>query len=271
MLEFFYPMIGGERILPFYADGIGIHNQQHEHRPHGFHIYQILFCTAGEGVLNVYGKTYSITPGISFYLPPNVPHEYYPLSDNWKTQWLTFQGYQANDFMQKFGLTQAAVYPLSDLNKLDTIFRRIFRVLDEDRIYGNYYAAGYLYDFFLEYYRQISSKFTLTQEDHNPVILKLIHYIDNNYKSNITMEQLCKIANVTPQHLCRLFKKHLKARPMEYIAKRRLHEAKGLLRATSKTMREIAEETGFHKSDYFTTLFKRYENMLPSEYRKMMR
>ena len=54
---------------------------------------------------------------------------------------------------------------------------------------------------------------------------------------------------------------------MEYIAKRRIQEAKALLTGTEKSIEQVAEETGFCSESYFCKLFKRYEGMTPSAFR----
>ena len=83
------------------------------------------------------------------------------------------------------------------------------------------------------------------------------------------MDELCSVSGVTKQHLCLLFRKKLSMRPMEYIAKRRIQEAKALLTGTEKSIEQVAEEIGFCSESYFCKLFKRYEGMTPSAFRQI--
>ena len=55
---------------------------------------------------------------------------------------------------------------------------------------------------------------------------------------------------------------------MEYIAKRRIQAAKELLTGTDRTIEDIAAETGFCTSSYFCKLFKKYEGITPTHFRK---
>ena len=55
---------------------------------------------------------------------------------------------------------------------------------------------------------------------------------------------------------------------MEYIAKRRIQAAKELLTGTDMTIEDIAAETGFCTSSYFCKLFKKYEGITPTHFRK---
>jgi AraC-like DNA-binding protein len=54
---------------------------------------------------------------------------------------------------------------------------------------------------------------------------------------------------------------------MEYIAKRRIQATKELLSGTELTVEDIADRTGFCTSSYFCKLFKRYEDMTPTQFR----
>lgn len=58
--------------------------------------------------------------------------------------------------------------------------------------------------------------------------------------------------------------------PKEYIRKQRIERAAKLLRSSDTiTVSEVAYMTGFNTPQYFSTVFRAYYNMLPSEYQKM--
>lgn len=268
MYGYSYPVIGDEKDLPFYILGIGINEQEyHVIRPGGYCFPQIIYCTKGEGRLLVDGKTYTISPYTAFYLPGDIPHEYYSTDTTWDTHWVAFEGFAVKETLKAFGLSKAEVFKLSDINHLDMIFQKMYITITTDRLFGNFYSSGLLYEFLIEFYRLINSK----TPKKNHILSSVIYYIESNYQQNITLKELCEIENVSSQHLCRLFQKHLHMRPMEYIARKRLHEAKSLILTTSKTMNEISKMVGFNNSNYFCILFKRYETMSPGEYRKMMK
>ena len=160
-----------------------------------------------------------------------------------------------------------SVTPLPIFSWLSVHFRKMHNALRTDSIFGNYKASGYLYDFLMEFYRLIAYKDPATAV--SSALMKALDYINYNYFSPITMDELCSVSGVTKQHLCLLFRKKLSMRPMEYIAKRRIQEAKALLTGTEKSIEQVAEETGFCSESYFCKLFKRYEGMTPSAFRQI--
>ena len=58
-------------------------------------------------------------------------------------------------------------------------------------------------------------------------------------------------------------------RPLEYLARKRISEAKVLLINTDKSIYEIGKETGYNDANYFGIVFKKYEGISPGEYRKI--
>lgn len=87
--------------------------------------------------------------------------------------------------------------------------------------------------------------------------------------NKITMEELCQVTELSKQQLCRLFKRYLNSRPMEYISKRRLQAAKELLSSTDMSVEDISEKVGFCSGSYFCKLFSRYEGMTPTQFRSI--
>lgn len=262
-----FPIISTESELPLYLVSVGMHELQPRIvREEGYSYPQILYCTKGSGVLLTDNKKYEIKPYTAFFLPTGCPHEYYPVSDTWDIRWVVPSGYAAEDILRHFGLVSPMIFTLENISILEHHFRKMHEALIGDMIFGNYRAAGFLYDFLIEFYRLTATD--ITGISANPAVIRAIDYININYAQEISMEQLCQVSGVSKQHLCRLFKTGLNSRPMEYIAKRRIRAAKEMLSDTSLSVEDIALETGFCTSSYFCKLFKRYEGITPTQFRK---
>lgn len=97
---------------------------------------------------------------------------------------------------------------------------------------------------------------------------KVMEYIHNNYNSRITIKELSNIVNMSEGHFIRLFKSMIRKNPVEYINYYRINKALRELEESSKKIIEISGDTGFDNVSYFVTVFKRYMNCTPGEYRK---
>lgn len=108
-----------------------------------------------------------------------------------------------------------------------------------------------------------------TTQNSNFQYIKAKNYIDENYTSKITLDELAQKCYVSKWHLTRLFKQRTGYSPFEYINTKRLELAKKLLRETDYSITEIAYKTGFNSSSYFSQIFKKNFDTSPENYRKI--
>ena len=67
------------------------------------------------------------------------------------------------------------------------------------------------------------------------------------------------------------FRKFTKSSPIEYLLRLRINQAAILLKTSSEPLTRIAFACGFTDINYFSRQFKKYYNILPSQYRKISR
>lgn len=268
MQGYSFPLLTTEKELPFYVESIGVNVlQYHVKREFGYHIPQIIYSTKGEGVLIIDEVTYPITPGTVFFLPPNLEHEYYSVGDVWDTHWISFHGFAVEDTLKALKINSFEIIYARDIKELDNHFKKLYNMSKRGEMFKEYYLSTLFYDFLMQFHRMIQDKKSVTSTASNETINDVINYIDHNFSSTITLKNLCNLVNVTPQHLCRLFQRYLNMRPMEYISRIKLQEAKAKLLYSDLTITEISKLVGFNNCNYFCQIFKRYEFMTPLEFR----
>ena len=98
-----------------------------------------------------------------------------------------------------------------------------------------------------------------------------LNYVRYHYDKKISTADLCAYCNLTPQHLIRLFKKHLGVTPLQYINKSKILHAIDLLRNSELSIKEIAYALGFDNPNYFSRLFTKEESISPAEVRERIR
>ncbi len=102
-------------------------------------------------------------------------------------------------------------------------------------------------------------------------ILEAISYIQLNLRNNLTVTDLAKRANQHPDYFSRLFHQSTGERPIAFIHEKRIERAQYLITTTSMSYEEIALETGFENSPYFSKIFKKVTGMTPGQYREQNR
>lgn len=91
--------------------------------------------------------------------------------------------------------------------------------------------------------------------------------IDQRFAEPLTLADFAQAASVTPQHLIRLFRKHLHITPARYLWQVRLDRGMLLLRETGLSINEIATRTGFQSAFHFSRLIKQRYHQSPRDLR----
>ena len=92
-------------------------------------------------------------------------------------------------------------------------------------------------------------------------------FIVNNMANPITVKDVADHVNLSAEYFTKLFKRETGQNIKEYIALSKVSAAKEMLEHSSLSVGMIALELGYSYFSHFTQVFKKYENMTPSEYR----
>ncbi len=146
------------------------------------------------------------------------------------------------------------------------LFSKIYHIWSEKKNGYLFKVNSILYNIL---YNIISSNITDEKSivEHSK-INKAVQFIYENYNSEITIENLCKICGYSTPHLNRLFVDYYKMPPKRFINNYRISRAKLYLENRNYTLGEIAERVGINSTAYFCRLFKKYTSLTPSEYKK---
>lgn len=134
------------------------------------------------------------------------------------------------------------------LNNLENIKKGISNAMLDAYICEEKYDEGYI---------KISS-----------TLRPAIDYIYKNKSENITVENMAKVCHISQSYFSRLFSKEIGDSFSNYISKLKIKWAKDLLEESDMSISQISDELGFNEPGYFIKIFKKYEGVTPSVYRK---
>ncbi len=105
--------------------------------------------------------------------------------------------------------------------------------------------------------------------DEENFILRLNEVVSAHLDDPCLDQQLlCRELGMSRAALFNRMKAITGAGVKEYITRLRIEKAKNLIESTNLTIAEISEMTGFASQSYFSTAFKNYTGMTPSQYKK---
>lgn len=96
-------------------------------------------------------------------------------------------------------------------------------------------------------------------------------YLNENFRSNINLDELCFLFATNKTSLCNNFRAITGETIVSYINKLKIKEAKKLLRSGNYNLTQIANIVGFSSIHYFSRTFKQYENQSPTNYIKTIK
>lgn len=118
---------------------------------------------------------------------------------------------------------------------------------------------SYLYDCTVEQMDELQKSSSL--------IATVKKYIEKHYMERIGRDEIAAAVFIAPSYLSKKFREETGQSLREYINILRIEEAKRLMRTTKLSLTDIALQVGFDNIPYFSTVFKKYCGISPSEWK----
>jgi len=247
---------------------------------------RIFYILSGKAEITINNQHYKLIPGSLFYCCADNCYSF--ASEGMEYLCLNFDLTQEDN-------THTALYPLIHINTLqgqttmqkenagnNFIFSHLFianaseytitlkQILEEfsmQKIYYRENCSSILKMLLIKLYRDSLN----TTENSTDAVSKVLTYIQANYSQPINNQLLSDMTSYNANHLNRLFLNHTGTTIHQYILSMRINEAKKLLLNTNLPLNLIAEKVGFNNHTYFSSYFKRTENMTPRMFRKQFK
>lgn len=104
----------------------------------------------------------------------------------------------------------------------------------------------------------------------NELIANILRYIDENYRSDLSIHSIAAEFCLSDVHFMNYFRKTSGMTCNRYITETRLRESARMLLNTNLSVSEICFECGFRNLSNFNRRFREYYSVTPSEYKKML-
>lgn len=144
---------------------------------------------------------------------------------------------------------------------------RLLRVLQsplESRILGKGLVRELVYRLMLS--ENASSLYDLAMKNSKVArIEKALKQLHRGYQSQIEVESLAKLVNMSPSAFHRAFKEVTSSSPIQYLKKIRLTNARDILKDSNIRVNEAAAMVGYESTAQFSREFKRYFGFNPVE------
>lgn len=99
---------------------------------------------------------------------------------------------------------------------------------------------------------------------------RVIEYVEEHLPEDISLAALAELARLSPFHFARAFKQSFTLPPHRYLTTRRVERAKDLLAQPALSVTEIGVKVGFADASSFSSAFRKYTGLAPTDYRRSL-
>jgi len=104
--------------------------------------------------------------------------------------------------------------------------------------------------------------------DESTRMSKVYDYILDNFKRDISLDEVASIAYLSPSAFCRYFKKFTRKTLSEFLIDLRIGYACKLLQNNNLGISQVSLDAGFNNVSYFNRKFKAIKGQTPMEYQR---
>lgn len=154
-------------------------------------------------------------------------------------------------------------------DRIQDLFLRMFACHRKKEDYFYMELKGLFYQFF---YQMLVGNYIVPESPQDrknlAAVKSVIRYMNEHYKEEINVSDLAAISYYNENYFMKLFKQYTGKTLTKYLTGLRVEKARYLLTHTSKSITEIAMETGFNSSSYFIRKFQEIYGETPQKLRK---
>ena len=245
--------------------------------------YEILYIKKGEYRFYVDEKIYDVKPGDILLITPNTLHKL-EMNDNKENERIVISF--SEKILDKLSTTYTS---FSDIfTHIEETKNYLTRLTDESKVKIEFHLNKLLkYQFsdefgedllfnanfammLLEIYHIINNQDTNEYVYENKLVTKCIDYVMNNLSKDISIDDIARVTNVSASTVSHTFKNTTGTSLHRYIIKKRLIEAKKLIRNNVDFV-SIYSMCGFNDYSSFFRTFKKEYGITPKEYKMRVR
>lgn len=257
----------------FYVSDLGHYPTAAHHyryRKKGAKQYIFIYCTKGNGIINLENTVHIIQPNQFFIIPKNVAHEYKADdAEPWSIFWFHFDGSIAKKLYNRFSERNIVNFKNAPFSASRLkIFSKIFDLFqgsnqDTQLEYANLLSLNFISSFVYN-----DSEIEPNDKNGDDIVEAIKTFLLNNLEKNHTLEEIAKKFNYSKSHLHTKFKKKTGYPVMVFYNLKKIQRACEYLNYTDLSIKEISFKIGFQDPLYFSRIFKSFMGKSPRNYKK---
>ena len=241
---------------------------------------EIMYILEGEVDVTVGGQTTVLLPGDVYLVDCAVPHSTKSLDGNKavliQIPYPLLDRYIPDITSRRFGFDCHSQNPIVRTKILQLIeiikqMQIVFEIKPDGEILR---FNSLVFEFLFQIYHNFSQEMeTVEAQKENKTfgrIQTILDYLDDNYSSPISLDEISKVACLQKEYFCHFFKKNMGITYTNYLNDLRLSKIRDDLVDTDLPVKLILEKHGFSNYKLFRKMFSETFGCTPTTYRKKL-
>jgi len=231
--------------------------------------HELIFCTAGQGWIQVNGKRHEVSANDLLWVNCHHPHAYGSDSKQpWELYWIRVEGRPLEKVANLLEMKSQPVIQNIDPEKAKQEFELILQ-----HMIGNRPSDAALINaavtaiIALIFHARLSDSETIQPELPMPV-QKALEKMRLYYHTPIRVAELAQVAGMSESHFSRQFKTAIGTSPIDWLRRERINQAKHRLIESDDAIKEVARQVGYSDQFFFSKDFKKMTQLTPSKFRE---
>lgn len=233
--------------------------------------FKIHYIHKGKGIFRTGNKIFHLKEGQCFLICPNTI-SYYKADgrDPWSYSWCAFDGMNAEAYLKRADLTSdKPIFEYGKDSEINNCFRGMIQAANYEKS-SDLRLQSLLYLFLAtlidEAVLDLSNEKFKTNK--NMYVNKVIDFIQINYSHEIRIFELARYIGLDRKYISKVFKDTVGVTIQDYLISFRINKSKEMMKDRQLSIGDIARSVGYENPLIFSKMFKKINNISPSEYRK---
>ena len=235
--------------------------------------FLFVIVVSGSGTFNYNGKVYALKSGDHLFIDCKKPYSHESTdSDPWELIWVHFNSIVMDQFYLYFSSkTASIVFRPEKPSEYSAILENLMLLVNKKSSDSELLASHLLNSLVTHVLTENTDQSSKDVNKINDKIEQIKDFLDGNFQKKIPLDMIADEFFISKYHMSREFKKTYGITIANYIIAKRITHAKELLRFTNMQIEEIGGLCGIADNSYFNKIFRKFERMTASEYRKKWR
>lgn len=233
---------------------------------HQAEVYFLLYIRSGSGFIHRQNSTLPLFTGTILFADCKTASTLEVTGTPFTASGFLLTSAEADNAYTSYSSDKNPIFEINGSSEIPELISRLIKLCTETSEVGRALYAEVAGDLF-SYLSHCKSADYGNRALPPLYILSMKQLLDTRYAEAITLDTISSDLHINKYKLAKEFKTFYFVSPIEYLIRRRIEVACGLLLDTQKTITQIGSDIAMENTPYFVRLFKQRKGISPLKYR----